>query len=63
MDDAPVIDFDTTPAEVREQLAHLNATAKRQMRVVGSPLLPTPWDRLHARMNIALDELEALGGL
>lgn len=55
-----VIDFEdaTTKAELREAITNVAYRARREMPVVGTPLLPTGWDRRHAEINRLLDELE-----
>jgi hypothetical protein len=32
--------------------------AKREFAVVGTPQLPTPWDKAHTKINNLLDELD-----
>lgn len=47
-----------TRAEVIEALANLCRAAKREMRVVGTEALPTPWDRRHRAIDERLTELD-----
>lgn len=49
---------ETTRDELVEALGNMNRSAKRTMAVVGTDLVPTPWDRFHARINALLDDLE-----
>lgn len=49
-----------TRAEVTESLARLCHLAKREMAVVGTTLMPTPWDLLHIRINAQLDRLDVV---
>ena len=44
---------ETTRHEIAEALSNMCARAQREMPVVGTEELPTPWDKRHA----ALDEL------
>lgn len=41
-------------AQLAEALANLNHAARRKVPKVGSDTLPTPWDRVHADINILL---------
>lgn len=54
---AIVVTDTSTPAELREAIAHLNHRAKREFHVVGSADLPTPWDLRHAAINELLYQL------
>jgi hypothetical protein len=49
---------ETTADDLRECLANLCHSAKRCIPVVGNDLLPTEWDRRHARIDALLDELQ-----
>lgn len=55
-----VIDFDlpVTRAELQEALTNMCHRARREMPVVGTPLLPTGWDRRHAEIDRLLTRLE-----
>lgn len=52
------IDDSTTLPELAEALAHLCHTAKRCVPKVGTDEYPTPWDRMHARIDALLDDME-----
>lgn len=47
-----------TRTEITDALARLVHQAKREMAVVGTVLLPTPWDLWHVRINARLDQLD-----
>jgi hypothetical protein len=44
-------------AELREALRYACAAARRLPQVVGTPKLPTRWDRAHSHLNDLLDQL------
>ena len=46
-------------AALIEALLNMNARAKREFAVVGTPLHPTPWDRRHNALNDLLTQLQA----
>lgn len=54
---ATVITNDTTPAELAECLAHLNAHAKRAQCIVGTLDYPSEWDLRSARSDAVLEDL------
>jgi hypothetical protein len=43
--------------EIIASLMHANATAKRMQQIVGTPKLPTMWDRAHRYIDTLLDQL------
>jgi hypothetical protein len=45
-------------AALIEALHNMNARAKREFAVVGTPRIPTPWDRRHRALNDLLDMLD-----
>ena len=45
-------------AALIEALTNMTARAKREFAVVGTPLMPTPWDRRHVAINDLLDLLD-----
>lgn len=45
-------------ASLLEALANLSHRAQREFPVVGTPEVPTPWDRRHAAINELLDLLD-----
>ena len=47
-------------ADVIEALGHLCSAAKRLPCVIGTPELPTPYDRAHVRIDETLTMLEAM---
>jgi hypothetical protein len=51
-----------TRSEIIEGLTNLVHRATREMPVVGTATLPTPWDLRHAAIDALLDELERVGG-
>lgn len=51
-----VVTDDTTRAELAEALGHLSHAAQREMPVVGSVTLVTPWDKSHERIDAMLDD-------
>lgn len=53
-------DHEPSRDELCEALAHMNHRAKREMSVVGSEKLKTPWDRRHEEIDQMLDDLEAM---
>lgn len=50
---------DTTRDQIAEACGHVCASAKRLPRVVGTAECPTLWDRLHAKLDVLLDEWQA----
>lgn len=46
-------------AEIGVAIANVNARAKRIPHVVGTPLLPSEWDRRHAQINAMLYDWES----
>lgn len=46
--------------EITEALGNLVHAARREFAVVGTPLVPTPWDRRHECINDLLDWLDLL---
>ena len=54
-----VVSDDSTVDDIIEALGHVNADAKRCMRVVGTRELPTKWDARHGFINELLTKWEA----
>lgn len=48
----------STKAELAEALRNLCARAQREMPVVGTEALPTPWDKRHRAIDALLDDYE-----
>lgn len=51
------INDDSTREELAEALTNLAHAAQREMPVVGTDALPTPWDRRYAAIDELLDRL------
>ena len=49
---------ESTRAELAEALTNMCARAQREMPVVGTEELPTPWDRHHRVLDALLDDWE-----
>lgn len=45
-----------TRADLAEAMAGVNARAKRVPHVLGTPDLPTEWDRRHQQLDLMLSE-------
>jgi hypothetical protein len=56
--DGPPPVVDDTRAEIAKMLTAASFAAQREFPVVGSALVPTPWDRRHAGINTLLDDWE-----
>lgn len=48
---------ESTREDLEEALTHLAHAAAREMPVVGTDAMPTPWDRRHAAIDELLDRM------
>ena len=49
---------ESTRADIAEAITNMCARARREMPVVGTELLPTPWDKRHRAIDALLDDYE-----
>ena len=58
MPDVIKVSDDSTRADIAEALRNLCQRARREMPVVGTAELPTPWDKRHHAIDELLDDYE-----
>lgn len=58
MPDVIRVSDDSTRADIAEAMTNLCARARREMPVVGTVDLPTPWDKRHEALDALLTDWE-----